>query len=226
LANLNRIIGICEKNLSNNTLPLLKRMKSQENYKYQYTWDSKYCYPDSQVLKNKLNIRDAELLQNIERDITSIAVQELMEYPIQGNFDLDHLKAINRALFQDIYSWAGELRTVNISKGSSFCNWPYIESNARALFSELKQEEYLQDTDESELPQRLAYYFSEINAIHPFREGNGRTQRLFIEYLANALGYHLQFSLISTEQMIIASVESFNGNMNHLEELFYRVLQR
>lgn len=213
------------KNLCNNILPLMKWMKRQRNYRYQFKWDSKYCYPNSQVLINKLNIRDANLLTEREREITSIALQELLEFPIQGNFNVAHLKAINKAIFQDIYPWAGEFRTVNISKGSSFCSWPFIEDNANTLFNELKQEDYLQKTDVLRLYQRLAYYFSEINAIHPFSEGNGRTQRVFLEYLANTLGYTLQFSLISPNQMLEASVESFIGNLNPLEDLFCKILQ-
>jgi len=135
------------KNLCNNILPQMTWMKRQRNYKYQFKWDSKYCYPNSQVLINKLNIRDAILLAEREREITSIALQELLEFPIQGNFDVTHLQAINKAIFQDIYPWAGEFRTVNISKGSSFCSWQFIEHNAKTLFSELKQEDYLQKTD-------------------------------------------------------------------------------
>lgn len=199
-------------------------MKVHNKYSYEFEWDSKYCYPNSHVLVNKLNIQDEVLFQERERALTSVTLQELMEYPLLGDFDFAHLKAIHKGLFEDIFTWAGEIRTVNISKGSSFCVWQHIETSAKKLFTELKEEDYLQRFDTLKFPERFAYYFSEINALHPFREGNGRAQRLFLEYLANSLGYTIQFSLIKVENMLLASVESFKGNLNPLEEMFDTIL--
>ena len=193
---------------------------------YQFEWDEKYCYSNSHVLKNKLGIKDAVSFKVAEREITSVVMQEIMEYPVEGNFDFKHLKAIHKALFEDIYNWAGEIRTVNISKGSFFCTYQYIESNAYALFDELKKEDYLKSTDFSDLCSRLAYYFAEINALHPFREGNGRAQRIFIQYLVESLGYTLNYAKISNEEMMKVSVESFNGNNTPLEEMLEKIIEK
>ena len=114
----------------------------QQN-QYDYEEDGTYCYPGTDVLKNKLNIHDKEILSDAERSISLVRMIELEEHPIRGNYDLDHLKRIHKALFGDIFEWAGQLRTVDISKGTMFCKCEYIESNANKLFRELKDENNL-----------------------------------------------------------------------------------
>ncbi|MDT3701306.1 MAG: Fic family protein [Thermincola sp.] len=159
------------------------------DYSYSYEWDQRYCYPHSNVLINKLGIEDAEKLHIAEREITSLRIANAKISIIKGEFDLLHLKKIHKYIFGDIYEWAGEIRWVNIAKGNMFCSYEYIEANAVLLFNRLRRENYLKDAAREEIPLRLAYYLSEINVLHPFREGNGRVQRLFIEYLAENAGY-------------------------------------
>jgi len=194
-----------------------------KNYKYDYEWDSRYCYPNSFVLKNKLGLRNAKQLRIAEREITSVRILEARVNPIPGRFDLKHLQDIHRYIFKDIYEWAGELRWVNISKGNQFCLYPYIESNANELFNRLKKETYLTGTPENEIPFRLSFYLSEINVIHPFREGNGRVQRLFIQYLAENAGYQVDFSQVTSKEMIEASAEAFACHYDKMDALFKRI---
>ena len=196
----------------------------QKDYQYDYEWDKEYCYPESNVLINKLNIRDAGELITAEREITSIRLAAAKARPIPGRFDLQHLKKIHASLFGDVYSWAGQLRHVNIAKGNQFCLAMYLESYADGIFSELKAEHYL-IASSKDVPKRLAYYLSEINVLHPFREGNGRTQRLFIEYLALVAGYRVDFSDVSAQEMIVASAESFAKKYDKLEALFERITE-
>ena len=85
--------------------------------------------------------------------------------------DIKHLQAIHRYIFQDVYDWAGKVRTVDIAKGNMFCNVRFISGQADEIFTKLKEEKYLAGLDEETFIKRLAYYFSEINALHPFREG-------------------------------------------------------
>lgn len=134
--------------------------------------DRIYCYPDSDVLKSKMKIRDGEKLQQVERQLTMLRILELIDKPIYKNFDLQHLKQIYWYIFQDIYPWAGEIRKVDIAKGNMFCNVRFIEDQATEIFGKLKKEKYLQELEEKEAAKRMVYYFSEINALHPFREGN------------------------------------------------------
>ncbi len=204
-------------------------MKDQEyNYFYEDKGDIKYCYPGTNVLRNKLNIQDLDILHEAERDYSSIRQVELYKKGITGDFSLKHLCSIHRQLFQDIYSWAGELRTVDISKGTIFCLVPFIEEQFAFLYRKLRKENFLKDiTDQKEMAEKLAYYLGEINMIHPFREGNGRTQRIYIEQLCMNNGrFEIDFTEVSKEEMISASVRSAKSDNDLLEELIYKCLIR
>ena len=191
-----------------------------EKYSYSYEWDSKYCYPNSFVLKNRFNITNSEQLEIAEREYTALSIAEIKYTPVKGNLDLEHLQTIHKQIFNDIYDWAGELRTVNISKGNSFYNHMYILEGAEEIFSKLKREDYLIGISKADIYDKLAYYLGEINVLHPFREGNGRALRVFIEYLAQVAGYSIDFSDISDIEMIEASVDAFNCNYNKMIEIF------
>ncbi|MBR0488338.1 Fic family protein [Candidatus Saccharibacteria bacterium] len=178
-----------------------------------------YCYPGTRVLRNKLNIADPDELYDAERDLATLRNLELMHKLIEGTFDFTYLCKIHKYLFQDIYDWAGEVRTVDIAKSNLFCRYFFIQSEADRIFMELSSERYLQSLPVDDFPARLAYYFAEINALHPFREGNGRTQREFIRQLAFQNGYLLFYSGITKDEMISASIESFKRNYAPLEHL-------
>ncbi len=194
-----------------------------QRYYYEYEWDSEYCYPHSHVLKNKLNITDQSELEEAERAITSLKMAQASLIKIRGRFGITHLKRMHKFLFEDIYPWAGQFRTVNISKGNEFCRADYIEPQLLALFYSLKKENYLRNcANVLEISKRLSYYLGEINVIHPFREGNGRTQRLFIETLADNAGYILDFSKISEDEMLEASVLSYEQDYSLMDELMLR----
>lgn len=195
------------------------------NYDYSYEWDQRYCYPHSNVLINKLGIEDEEKLRIAEREITSLRIANAKISVIKGDFDLVHLQRIHKNIFGDIYEWAGEIRLVNVAKGNMFCNYEFIIPNADSLFKKLKKENYLKDTPKGKIPLRLAHYLSEINALHPFREGNGRAQRLFIEYLAENAGYRVDFSQVTDKQMIEASSASFLCDYAKMNEIFTAITQ-
>lgn len=187
--------------------------------------DTIYCYPDSDVLINKMDIQDPKKLEEAERRLTMFRMSDLLDTPVKGAFDLKHLQAIHYYLFQDLYSWAGEIRTVDISKSTVFCKARFIEGQAEELFGKLKREKYLAGLPKDQFVRRLAYYFSEINALHPFREGNGRTQREFIRELALKRGYIIRFARISRDEMMDASRESFLCRYEKMEELFWKAVQ-
>ena len=197
-----------------------------QSNQYDYEEDGTYCYPGTSVLRNKLNIRDGEKLSDAERSISLVRMIELEEHPIKGNYDLDHLKRIHKALFGDIFEWAGQLRTVDISKGTMFCKCEYIENNANKLFRKLQGENNLIGLQIDDMVSRLAYYLCEINAIHPFREGNGRAQRSFVKQLAFDAGYHLDFTGISDDDMINASVRGFVLDYSYMESLIRRGISK
>lgn len=97
--------------------------------------DRVYCYEGTNVLKNKLNIRDQNKLQAIERKLTSLRVLDLLEKPVRGLFDFKHLMEIHRYIFQDLYNWAGHIRIVDIAKGNMFCKAQFIQSQADEIFT-------------------------------------------------------------------------------------------
>lgn len=188
--------------------------------------DELYCYPDSNVLKNKMEIRDMEQLHEMERKLTMLRILELLDKPVKGAFDLKHLQAIHAYIFQDVYDWAGKLRKIDIAKGNMFCNVMFLSRQAEEIFGKLKTEDYLHGLDENDVAVRLAYYFSEINALHPFREGNGRSQREFIRCLALHNGYVINFANASKDEMLEASRESFLCEYGGMERLFQKCLRK
>lgn len=192
------------------------------DYSYSYEWDVEYCYPESNVLINKLNIQNADALHTAEREITSLRLAVAKAQPIRRQLDLKHLKKIHRYLFGDIYTWAGRLRHVNIAKGNQFCLAMNLETYGNSIFKKLEQEDYLINAGDA-VPRRLAYYLSEINVLHPFREGNGRTQRLFIEYLASVAGYRVDFSQVAAEEMLIVSADSFACDYESIYKMFEKI---
>lgn len=193
------------------------------DYSYSFDNDLKYCYPNSSVLKNKLNITNEHDLSVAEREISSLRMMELEKEPIKGKLDFNHLKEIHYNIFKEIYEWAGQVRTVNISKGNVFCYYENIDSYADYIFNKLSKENYLMNAGKDAIFDRFSFYLSEINALHPFREGNGRSQREFISYLAKVAGYELNFDEISQEQMIELSVRAFNNGHEEYINMFKKI---
>ncbi|EJF82514.1 Fic/DOC family protein [Candidatus Bartonella washoeensis] len=143
-----------------------------------------------------------------------------MHIPIRGEFDLNHMKEIHRKLFGDVYEEAGKTRLVDIAKGNSmFANYNQIESYAPKITQQLAKEHYLRSLDMDEFSQRAGYYMGELNALHPFREGNGRTQREFMVQLAREAGYHINWKGIERQEMTRASIEAHFGNSGYLSSL-------
>jgi cell filamentation protein len=190
-----------------------------------YDADDVYCIPGTAVLKNKAGITDQDQLDEYEGDFTAIRLLELTQNPVEGSFDLTHLCKIHQYLFQDVYEWAGEVRSVDIIRGESrFCNVRHIQSYSNTVFSAIAAEKYLVNLEPKVFANRLAHYLSEINAIHPFREGNGRVQRLFISQLAEHAGYTLDYSALDQADLYPVMQESFLGNVKPLAGLILKII--
>lgn len=138
--------------------------------------------------------------------------------PVINEFNFDTLCKIHEIIFEDIYEWAGLLRRGDfLSKGNSiFCRGPYIIENANIIFGNIHKENNLCGLTKLKFIERLAYYMGEINALHPFREGNGRTAREFFRRLAFNANYILDFSKTDKEALLTADIEAFNGKYEGL----------
>lgn len=181
-----------------------------------------YCYPRTTVLKNKLDLRDAEELADFEAEVSDTRSDE--EAP-DGNLDFKHFKAIHQHLFQDVYDWAGEIRTVRMSKDNSmFCYPENIEGEAKKLFTELHNDKFLEGLSSDEFAKKSAHFLAELNAIHAFREGNGRAQMSFFLLLADHAGHPLDLDDFEPETFLKAMIASFNADEAPLAALIKQLV--
>ena len=158
---------------------------------------------------NFFGITDYRKLASIEKLYTLKRQFQLQYSRKMGAFDMEHLQSIHQFIFQDVFPWEGQFRVVNISKGTNQFAWaPYIASALVEALAKLQHEGLLQGLTPATFAQRAGFSLSEINAIHPFREGNGRTQREFIRQLALQAGHLLAWERTSPESMIAASIRS------------------
>jgi cell filamentation protein len=182
---------------------------------------------EHRVLRNTLNLTDPIALETAIADLSHIRVAELELSPIKGRFDVAHLRAIHRYIFQDIFPWAGDFREVTTSRANSFGFPPpqFLVASLETTFAALRAEDHLKHLDADAFAIRAGHYLGEINAIHPFREGNGRTQREFIRTLALTAGHRLVWTALEPEENNNASRISYNtGNNSGLAALIRKRL--
>lgn len=178
--------------------------------------DERYCYPpDFKVLKNKLGIKDGAKLDQAERGLVQTRV---LEGAPDGKFDATHVRAIHHHLFQDIYAWAGEYRTVEIGKGGRwFHNHGFIVQGMSEVERNLQAGKLGQGMNADKFGDYAADVISNLNYVHPFREGNGRTQMEFLRQLSDRAGHELQTEQIHRDVWILASQVSHSGTNDLLK---------
>jgi cell filamentation protein len=184
-----------------------------------------YVDPISGVLRNRLGITDTDRLRQVEAGLTAAVLAELEVRILPGGYDLDHLRGFHREIFGDLYVWAGEIRTVGITRSDPFCMPQHIQSYATDVFAGLASERYLRGLPRSEFIERLTFYFAEVNAIHPFREGNGRAQRAFFRQLAWEAGSPIDWSRLDSGENTGASMLSLRGDNSLLRKLLDALVQ-
>jgi cell filamentation protein len=169
------------------------------------------------VLRNKLGIRDPDKFDYYEREI--VAFRSRQGIPT-GNFDLKHLRAIHHHLFQDIFDWAGEIRTVEISKGDSqFQFRQYIEIGMADVHRRLSSTYFLRGLDRKEFAVKAAAIMGDVNYVHPFREGNGRTQLQYFKQLCEYAGHPLDLTRIVPADWLEASIAAHRGEYNRMADV-------
>ncbi|MGF1624581.1 MAG: Fic/DOC family protein [Alphaproteobacteria bacterium] len=177
--------------------------------------DPVYCYPpDFTVPRNRLHIRDAELLDSTER---MLVIQRAEEGVPLGDFDLAHLQAIHRHLFQDVYDWAGEIRIVELSKGGSqFQPVRFIATGMADVHRRIVAADRLRGMAPADFAAEAGRIMGDVNHVHPFREGNGRAQLLYLQRLAAQAGHRLDLTRLDRVTWTAASAQAQIGNYEHL----------
>ena len=189
-----------------------------DKYDYTYNDTEGYCYPKTNVLKNKLGIKEDNALTIAEREITSIKLLMLYKNPLKRKLNFNALCEIHKTIFEDMYEWAGQIRKGDFfSKGNSiFCRGQYIIENANKIMENLHNENYLIGLEKIDFIKRMAYYMGEINALHPFRDGNGRSLREYFRQLSLNANFILDFSKTDKDKLLLADIEAFNGQYDGL----------
>lgn len=183
------------------------------------------CYPDTTVLINKLDIRDQQELDALEKQITLLRGIQAEQETEFVNVDFEFYKTLHRTLFGDLYDWAGTLRTINISKkGTVFCDHTELERLGKLKFQRLASQNYLCGLPDSEFLSEVTELYHELNILHPFREGNGRTLRLFITLLVRSTGRDINFAECAPDMLIIAAVKAAQGDTSLLRNVFGEII--
>lgn len=187
------------------------------------SWDP-YLDLGSGVLRNLLGITDPDELHGVEATLTASRIYDLNRVPLPGAYDLAHLQAFHRHIFGDVYDWAGELRTVVIGRGTAFCRPEHLAGDAEELFAWLARTGHLAGLDRDAFVDALTDLLSDLNALHPFREGNGRTQRAFVAQLSRDAGHPVRWSSMDPQENIAASRASHAGDEGPLRALLHKLV--
>lgn len=185
--------------------------------------DDPYLHPGTSVLRNRLSITESGELDRVERQLVR---ERIVEGIPHGNFDLKHLKGIHHHLFQDVYDWAGQIRTVEISKGDSqFQFRQYIETGMADVHRRLVKTRFLHGMLQPDFARAAGQIIGDVNYVHPFREGNGRTQLQYLKQLAVQAGHPLDLTKIDPAGWIDASKAAQRANYDLMARVVENALQ-
>ncbi|MBB4734796.1 cell filamentation protein [Micrococcus cohnii] len=187
-----------------------------------------YVGPEAGVLRNRLGITEKVALEEAEGDLSHWRRMQLLDTPLPASRDLDELRVIHHHLFQDVYTWAGQVRTVdmrkNVDGAAVFLPWAVIPTATSFLAQRLREDDHLRRRDRAGFVDGLTDYYEELNYIHPFREGNGRTQRLFWSRVADDAGWLLGWSAVSgAENDRACRLANDEHDKDQLRELMQRI---
>lgn len=181
------------------------------------------CYPGTGVLINLLDLHDPDDLEDAERYLSALAASRLEFSP--PPYDLGSLKQIHSALFSNLYSWAGKVRSTAISKGSTrFCSPEFIEPEATKEFSRIAAAGWFEGYSRDQLITAVAEAYGTLNVAHPFREGNGRAQRILFEWIIVNAGFSITWEAVEREEWVHANILSYHGDDGYLVQIFGRCI--
>ena len=185
-----------------------------------------YFVDGDEILENKLGITDPDDLKDAEQEIvTNKSADILSETP--QTFEFDYLLHIHGVLFEDIYDFAGKIRTVDIAKSDAsapFAFAQFLEAETKRIFDDLAGKNYLNGLDTKDFIKEIATLAAQLNALHPFREGNGRVIRLYLIMLADRADYLLDYSQVTADELIGADKLAFEGDIKPLLSVYSKVV--
>ncbi len=190
-----------------------------------------HSFDEELINSNLLGAKTIDELYKKEKIVTNAKMIALKNHPIEGTLDYEHLKVIHNFLFVDVYSWAGKDRfeadiKAQFGKGKTrFTAFAKIPNVSKTLFDALAEESYFKKQSKKEFAKSSAIFMNGLNILHPFREGNGRVQRIFMEYLAKNAGYVLSFYEINSKEMVLASIKGATGDLRLMEDIFFKALK-
>ncbi|HBC96860.1 MAG TPA: hypothetical protein DC034_08720 [Clostridium sp.] len=202
-----------------------------------------YVYPHTEILINKFNIKDQDLLNSLEADFTSSRLKDLILYGIPGDFNLEHLLKFHYTIFQDVYNWAGQIRTINMEKpepvlGGISIEYSAIENIESVLISILSKMKHIQwnKLDVKQKAVVFSRYMADLWKVHPFREGNTRTIVTFCCYYAEKEGFPLDTDLLKdnsdyVRNALVAASATFHdigdkSNLKYLATIIEDAMER
>lgn len=190
--------------------------------------DDLYLYPGTTTLKNKLGIRDPEALERAQDERAAARYAILERNLPTPPFTFETLRETHRQLFGSVYEWAGQLRTIGIQKAdwedaggklTTFANPAMIAAMAGVAFKAIDNGRALMELDRQTFAPRAAEFLNDLNIIHPFREGNGRAQRILLSAIGEAAGHPIAFDVATRERMVATSIAAANGDLGGFTHL-------
>jgi len=181
--------------------------------------DNSVFYPNKSIQVNYFNIKDKKKLKKIENHIYPLRLAEILKNEKPTKFDFEFLKDLHSSLFGDIYPHAGEVRTFSASKRIVFCQPEFIENMSITLFKKLQNDRYLTNKDRRSFINDLAYYMGEMEALHPFTDGNGRATRIFFHFLSLHANYQIQWFEIDPDDLLEADISAIDGEYQLLVDV-------
>lgn len=182
-----------------------------------------YVYPGTDVLRNVPGLRDRDELAALEASVTALALAELEVVRLPGKYDLAHLQDFHRQVFGDVYPWAGQLRSVAISKpGAVFCLPQHLASYAEDVLGRLARDRWLRDRPREVFLDGLSGLWGDLNALHPFRDGNGRSTRAFLRQLSADADWPLGWAGLDPGANLHASIAAHHGDNTLMHALLDR----
>lgn len=184
-------------------------------------------YPGTRCIANYYGIKDKTLLDEVDRMISAMRMAQILEHPMEKSLSLDYFVSLHKHMFGDLYPSAGVFRTKSAAKRTEFVPPEMIERMLVELMDKLEATDWLKKLDEDDTDwdflNELAYFMGELEAIHPFVDGNGRVTRFFISFIARRAGYYISWGAADPDQLLEASISAIDGDYQALVDLLEEI---